>query len=73
MSAGLFRRRFRGIYTGREAKVGNLHERSLSSLAQNRLITQKQFWLNKVKEPFATFTVRYDLSFNVLTMLFCKL
>ena len=33
------------VYTGRKAKVGNLREWSLTSLAQNRLTPRQQFCL----------------------------
>ena len=46
----------RCIYTGLEAKVANLRDWSLRSLAQNRPITQRQFCSSVVQPPLAKFT-----------------
>ena len=46
----------------REAKVCNLREWSLTSLAQNRPTIQKQFCLSEVKQPLAKFATGRNLS-----------
>ena len=49
------------MVTGRETKVGNLREWSLTSLSQNRPTIQKQSCLSEAKQPLAKFATGWNL------------
>ena len=50
------------VYVGRKVKVGNLRERSLTSLAQSRPTIYQYFCLSKVKQPLVKFATDCNLS-----------